>query len=125
MFNTRQTTIVRIIISVAGTYRHAEYFVYIYPLDMELHGLSMFLLTASLMFAPLYFIGPAPLQSITILNLKLRTNEIMVFWFHNFNISDRSFLFALAFIFGEDWFLVNTLCHTMVNMTNTSNISFL
>ena len=113
MFNTPgKQSIVRIIISVAGALIGTLSTLYIYPLDMELHGLSMFLLTASLMFAPFILLGSS---AVAINNYpEFKTKDKRDNGFLSFIVLiylTGSFLFALAFIFGEDWFSQYFMSH--------------
>lgn len=113
MFNTPgKQSIVRIIISVAGALIGTLSTLYIYPLDMELHGLSMFLLTASLMFAPFILLGSSAVAINNYPEFKTedkRDNGFLSFIILIYLIG--SFLFALAFIFGEDWFSQYFMSH--------------
>jgi len=113
LFNTPgKQSIVRIIISVAGALIGTLSTLYIYPLDMELHGLSMFLLTASLMFAPFILLGSS---AVAINNYpEFKTKDKRDNGFLSFIVLiylTGSFLFALAFIFGEDWFSQYFMSH--------------
>ncbi|MBK9396490.1 MAG: polysaccharide biosynthesis C-terminal domain-containing protein [Saprospiraceae bacterium] len=77
---------------------------FIYPLDMPLHGLSMFILTTSLMFTPFLMFGSG---AVAINNYQeFRTDDrrdngflSVIFSMYLFG----SALFALAFFFGGDW----------------------
>lgn len=71
---------------------------------MELHGLSMFLLTASLMFAPFILLGSSAVAINNYPEFKTedkRDNGFLSFIFLIYLTG--SFLFAIAFLFGEDW----------------------
>jgi len=97
-------SIVRIIISIAGSIIGTLSTLYIYPLDMELHGLAMFLLTASLMFAPFILLGSSAVAINNYPEFKSddrKDNGFLSFIFGIYILG--CVLFALIFFFGEQW----------------------
>ncbi|HQP77742.1 MAG TPA: hypothetical protein PL069_10050, partial [Saprospiraceae bacterium] len=105
MFNSPgKQSVVRILISVAGYIIGALSTLFIYPLDMKLHGLSTFLLTASLMFAPFILVGSG---AVAINNYnEFKTEDKRDNGFLGVIISMYllgSLIFALLFFVGGDW----------------------
>ncbi len=105
MFNSPgKQSVVRIVISIVGYIIGALSTLFIYPLDMKLHGLSTFLLTASLMFAPFILVGSGAVAINNYNEFKTedkRDNGFLGVIISMFLIG--SLIFALLFFVGGDW----------------------
>lgn len=106
MFNSPgKQSIIRILISIAGSIIGTLSTLFVYPLNMSLHGLAMFILTTSLMFTPFLLFGSG---AVAINNYQeFRTDDrkdngflSVIFSMYLFG----SALFALVFFFGGEWF---------------------
>lgn len=106
MFNSPgKQSIVRIGISIAGSVIGTLSTLYIYPLDMTLHGLCMFLLTTALMFTPFLLFGSGAVAINNYNEFKThdkRDNGFLAVIFSMYLFG--SALFALVFFFRGEWF---------------------
>lgn len=74
----------RFAVNITGAVIGALSTVFIYPLDMDLHGLSMFILNTSLILAPIFMIGFNGVAINNYQEFRTEDKKTMGFWVFSF-----------------------------------------